>query len=171
MVVGAAINMIGLGLTGFLYRTLFDINTKAVKHHPVEIPVLSNIRSSATSSSNRACWSTPRSSSCRCPLSALPQRLRARSALVGEHPRAADTVGISVSRIRYASCALGATLAAVGRVPHPLAHEHVCGGDGRGTGVHRAGGRRVRSAGSRGASSAHRSSSASSTGCSSICRR
>ncbi len=44
IVVGAAINMIGLGMTGFLYRTMFDISTKGVKTFPpIKIPLLSQI--------------------------------------------------------------------------------------------------------------------------------
>ena len=44
IVVGAALNMIGLGMTGFFYRTLFDVSSKGVRTYPpLEIPLLSRI--------------------------------------------------------------------------------------------------------------------------------
>ena len=103
--VGAAINMVGLGLTGFLYRTLFDVNTKPVKTFaPVEIPVLSKIPiiGDIFFKQSMLVYAT---------LVVVPVAafllyrtgfgLAVRS--VGEHPKAADTVGISVRRIRFAA--------------------------------------------------------------------
>ena len=44
IVVGAALNLIGLGLTGFLYRTLFAGQSQGIEAFaPLEIPFLSDI--------------------------------------------------------------------------------------------------------------------------------
>jgi general nucleoside transport system permease protein len=127
IVVGAALNMIGLGLTGFLYRTWFDINTKPVKTFPpVEIPVLSQIPivGDVFFKHSILVYATV----LVVPLAAfLLYRtgfgLAVRS--VGEHPKAADTVGISVSRIRYACVALGAALAGAGGAFLTLSHTNL----------------------------------------------
>ena len=124
IVVGAALNMIGLGLTGFLYRTLFDISTKAVKTFaPVEIPILSNIPivGDVFFKQSLLVYATL----VVVPLAAfLLYRsgfgLAVRS--VGEHPMAADTVGISVSRIRYACLRARRRIGGVGGAFLTLSH-------------------------------------------------
>lgn len=127
IVVGAALNMVGLGMTGFLYRTMFDVNTVAVKTFaPVEIPVLSSIPflGPVLFSHSILVYGTV----ILVPLAAfLLYRtgfgLAVRS--VGEHPKAADTVGISVPRIRYAACALGGALAGIGGAFLTLSHTNL----------------------------------------------
>jgi ABC-type uncharacterized transport system permease subunit len=124
IVVGAALNMIGLGMTGFLYRTMFDISIKSVKTFPpIEIPFLGQIPLIGDIVSNQSIlvYAT---------LVLVPVAsfllyrtgfgLAVRS--VGEHPKAADTVGISVTRIRYACCMLGGALAGVGGAFLTLSH-------------------------------------------------
>jgi simple sugar transport system permease protein len=127
IVVGAAINMIGLGLTGFLYRTMFDVTSKGVKTFPpIEIPLLSQIPlvGEIFFKHSLLVYAT---------LALVPLAsfllyrtgfgLAVRS--VGEHPKAADTVGISVSGIRYACCALGGALAGVGGAYLTLSHTNL----------------------------------------------
>jgi general nucleoside transport system permease protein len=127
IVVGAALNMIGLGMTGFLYRTWFDVNTKGVKTFaPIEIPVLSQIPvvGDIFFKHSILVYATL----IVVPLAAfLLYRtgfgLAVRS--VGEHPKAADTVGINVARVRYACVALGAALAGVGGAFLTLSHTNL----------------------------------------------
>lgn len=127
IVVGAAINMIGLGMTGFLYRTMFDISTKGVKTFPpIEIPFLSQIPliGDVLFKHSILVYVT---------LLLVPAAgfllyrtgfgLAVRS--VGEHPKAADTVGISVPGIRYACCILGGALAGVGGAYLTLSHTNL----------------------------------------------
>lgn len=127
IVVGAALNMVGLGMTGFFYRTLFDISTTGVKTYPpVEIPFLSQIPliGEILFKQTILVYVT---------LLIVPAAafllyhtgfgLAVRS--VGEHPRAADTVGISVAGIRYASCAIGGALAGMGGAFLTLSHTNL----------------------------------------------
>ena len=127
IVVGAAINMIGLGMTGFLYRTMFDVSTKGVKTFPpIKIPLLSQIPvvGEVLFQHSILVYATL----IVVPLAAfLLYRtgfgLAVRS--VGEHPKAADTVGISVTRVRYACCMLGGALAGVGGAFLTLSHTNL----------------------------------------------
>ncbi len=127
IVVGAALNMVGAGLTGFFYRAGFDINTKGVKTFaPVDIPLLSQIPvvGDILFKQSLLVYLTV----LLVPLAAfLLYRtgfgLAVRS--VGEHPKAADTVGIRVSAIRYACCALGGALAGMGGAFLTLSHTNL----------------------------------------------
>lgn len=127
IVVGAALNMIGLGMTGFAYRTLFDISTKAVKTFPpLEIPVLSGIPvlGDILFKQSILVYLT-------LPLIPLAAFVLYRTGFglavraVGEHPKAADTVGINVSAMRYAGCAIGGALAGVGGAFLTLSHTNL----------------------------------------------
>jgi ABC-type uncharacterized transport system permease subunit len=124
IVVGAALNMVGLGLTGFLYRTLFTSTVQGIKAYPpINIPVLSQIPvlSEVLFQHSILVYATVL-------LVPLASFLLYRTAFglavrsVGEHPRAADTVGINVAGIRYASCIIGGALASVGGAYLTMAH-------------------------------------------------
>jgi simple sugar transport system permease protein len=127
IVVGAALNMIGLGLTGFLYRTWFDVDTKnAPTFAPIEIPLLSQIPviGDIFFKHSILVYATL----LLVPFAAFALYrsgfgLAVRS--VGEHPLAADTVGISVARVRYACVLIGAALAAVGGAFLTLSHTNM----------------------------------------------
>jgi len=115
---GTAVNFLALGITGYLYIDVFG-----EQGTPSEVPEIPDVRLSFLEDvyflgpifgqMNLMIW-----------LSLLllvvsyvvmfrtPIGLRIRS--VGEHPRAADTVGISVYRIRYAAVVVSGMLAAIG---------------------------------------------------------
>jgi len=115
---GTAVNFLALGITGYLYIDVFG-----EQGTPTEVPEIPDVRLSFLEDvyflgpifgqMNLMIW-----------LSLLllvvsyvvmfrtPIGLRIRS--VGEHPRAADTVGISVYRIRYAAVVVSGMLAALG---------------------------------------------------------
>jgi simple sugar transport system permease protein len=124
IVVGAAMNLIGLGLTGFLYRALFAGKSQGIEAFaPLEIPVLSNIPfvGEILFRHNILVYGTV--------LLVLVASfvlyrtgfgLSTRS--VGEHPRAADTVGINVIRMRYLGVLIGTTLTALGGAYLTMAH-------------------------------------------------
>jgi general nucleoside transport system permease protein len=126
IVTGTAINFIALGLTGYLYNDIYGNNGT-----PNNLPAIPNVHLGFLSSIpphglgnflenvfgdlNLMIWI----SYAVLVLSWLflfrtALGLRIRS--VGEHPRAADTVGISVYRIRYASVVTSGGLAAMGGV-------------------------------------------------------
>ena len=118
IVSGTAVNFIGLGVTGYLYRDIYgdqgtpsdlsrvpEVNLPLIKDIPFfgdvfgQLNLLIWVMLALLVVSHLAIFRTP-----------IGLRLRA----VGEHPRAADTVGISVYRVRYAAVILSGMLAALG---------------------------------------------------------
>jgi general nucleoside transport system permease protein len=118
IVSGTAINFLALGLTGYLFRYIYGTEgtPSDVDRIPtVTVPILKDIPfvGDVIGSMNLMIWI----------MFALlilswivlfktPIGLRLRS--VGEHPKAADTVGISVYGIRYAAVVVSGMLAAMG---------------------------------------------------------
>ena len=126
IVIGTAINFLALGITGYLYNDIYgnegtpndlpavpDVNIGFLDRIPPN--GLGNFLDGAFGSLNLLIWLA---------LLVLPVAyvvmfktaigLRIRS--VGEHPRAADTVGISVYGTRYGAVTLSGVLAAMGGV-------------------------------------------------------
>jgi ABC-type uncharacterized transport system permease subunit len=123
---GTAVNFLALGITGYLYNDIYGNNgtpqnLPAVPDvhlgwlHSIPPHGLGNLLVNSFGSLNLMIWLS---------LALLPISyfalfktaigLRVRS--VGEHPRAADTVGISVYGTRYAAVTLSGALAALGGV-------------------------------------------------------
>ena len=123
---GTAVNFLALGITGYLYNDIYGNNgtpqnLPAVPDvhlgwlHSIPPHGLGNFLVNSFGSLNLMIWIS---------LALLPISyfalfktaigLRVRS--VGEHPRAADTVGISVYGTRYAAVTLSGALAALGGV-------------------------------------------------------
>jgi simple sugar transport system permease protein len=124
IVVGAALNLIGLGLTGFLYRALFAGKSQGIEAFaPVQIPFLSDIplAGEILFRHNILVYGTVL-------LVLVASFVLYRTAFglstrsVGEHPRAADTVGINVVRMRYVGVLIGTTLTALGGAYLTMAH-------------------------------------------------
>ncbi len=126
IVSGTAVNFIALGLTGYLYNQHYgnngtpndlpaipDVNLKFLSHIP---PTgLGNFLYNSIGQLNLMVWL----SLLLLPIAYVvmfktPVGLRIRS--VGEHPKAADTLGISVYGTRYAAVTLSGALAALGGV-------------------------------------------------------
>jgi simple sugar transport system permease protein len=118
IVSGTAINFLALGLTGYLYIKIYgdqgtptDVSTIPSVHlGPIEDiyfvgPILGdlNLMIWLAFATVVAAWIV---------IFRTPLGLRIRAA--GEHPRAADTVGVSVYRIRYAAVTISGVLAALG---------------------------------------------------------
>ena len=115
VVSGVAINILALGLTGFLLQLLFNTsgNSPSVPSlSAMPIPILSDIPIIGDIFFNQsiivyiAMVAVPISSFV---LFRTPLGLRLRS--VGEHPKAADTVGINVFKLRYLGVGLSGLLA------------------------------------------------------------
>jgi simple sugar transport system permease protein len=112
IVSGTAINFLALGVTGY-----FFISHYGAHGSPGDLPRIPDINVSALGSVfgslNLMIWlSFLLVIVAHFTLFRTPIGLRLRS--VGEHPRAADTVGISVYGIRYAAVILSGILAALG---------------------------------------------------------
>jgi len=119
---GTAINFLAVGITGFLFIDIYgsagtpsdipaipDVHLNFLGH----IPLIGNFLEGAFGQMNLMIWIAL----ALVVLSSLfmfktPLGLRLRS--VGEHPRAADTVGISVYRTRYLAVTFSGMLAALG---------------------------------------------------------
>jgi ABC-type uncharacterized transport system permease subunit len=126
IVSGTAVNFLALGITGYLYNQHYgnngtpnelpaipDVNLKFLSDIPPS--GLGNFLYNSIGDLNLMVWL----SLLLLPISYVvmfktPTGLRIRS--VGEHPRAADTLGISVYATRYASVTLSGALAALGGV-------------------------------------------------------
>ncbi|WP_320065788.1 ABC transporter permease [Micromonospora sp. RTGN7] len=126
VVMGIVLNLLAVGITGFLYERLMQTNTERYNSAPRfgnwEIPLLSDIPvlGPALFSANiflylglllvlvihialfRTRWG-----------------LRTRS--VGEHPTAADTLGVKVLRLRYRNVVLAGVVAGIGGASYTLA--------------------------------------------------
>lgn len=119
IIVGTAINFIGAGLTALLFRTFFarnlGLSAQFTSFPPLNLPGLSDLPffGEVLFSHNWMVYAAV----ALVPLAGLALYrtafgLALRS--VGEHPRAAETAGISVRRIRYLGILIGTTLAALG---------------------------------------------------------
>lgn len=124
IIVGVAFNLLGLGMTGFLFRSLLTGTVNGVRTVPVvHIPFLSDlpIVGEMLFQQNLMVYGT---------LLLLPVAtfvlyktafgLSIRS--VGEHPKAADTAGISVAKMRYMGVIIGASLASLAGAYLTIAH-------------------------------------------------
>ncbi|MCS7247410.1 MAG: ABC transporter permease [Anaerolineales bacterium] len=118
IVVGAAFNMIGMGITGFLYRAFYAESGKVLSLKtflPLDLPFLSSIPflGEVLFRHNIMVYATlllVPAASFVLYKTAFGLSIRA----VGEHPKAADTAGINVHRTRYISVLIGTSLAAIG---------------------------------------------------------
>jgi general nucleoside transport system permease protein len=118
IVSGVAINLLALGLTGYLY-----IKVYGEQGTPTELSLIPNVHLSFIEdvyfigpifgNMNLMIWLALATVVISwVVMFKTPIGLRIRS--VGEHPRAADTVGISVFKIRYAAVVVSGMLAALG---------------------------------------------------------
>jgi general nucleoside transport system permease protein len=126
IVIGTAINFLALGITGYLYNQHYgnngtpnnlpaipDVNLNLLSHIPPH--GFGNFLYESIGQLNLMVWLAL----ALLPISYVamfktPLGLRIRS--VGEHPKAADTLGISVYRTRYGAVTLSGALAALGGV-------------------------------------------------------
>ena len=121
IVSGFAVNFLALGLTGFLFNSLFPGGIREqVSRVPNiglgflgDIGVIGNFLEDLFGGLNLLVWMMFATVILSyIVLFKTPIGLRIRS--VGEHPKAADTVGLSVYRIRYGAVILSGILAALG---------------------------------------------------------
>jgi general nucleoside transport system permease protein len=118
IVIGTAINFLALGITGYLFTDIYGaqgIPTNVPEIPDVTIGWLKNVYfiGPIFGDLNLMIWlSFVLLVVSHVVLFKTPLGLRLRS--VGEHPRAADTVGISVYATRYVAVALSGALAALG---------------------------------------------------------
>jgi len=117
IVAGAALNLVGLGLSSFIYRAFFGtVTDRAIQPlETVKIPILSQIPvlGPVLFEQNLLVYAAL----LLAPLAALVLNrtmlgLAIRS--VGEHPKATATAGLSVIGLRYGAVAFGGLLAGVG---------------------------------------------------------
>jgi simple sugar transport system permease protein len=115
---GFAINFLALGITGYLFRSVYG--TQGTPELPeripdIRLPLIEDIPfiGDIFGQLNLMIWAMLLTVFLSwVVLFKTPLGLRIRS--VGEHPRAADTVGISVFKIRYAAVVLSGVLAGLG---------------------------------------------------------
>ena len=121
IVSGFAVNFLALGLTGYLYSSIYPggIHADVSRVPQVElgfldaIPVIGDFLDGVFGRLNLLVWVMfAVVILAYVVLFKTPIGLRIRS--VGEHPRAADTVGISVYGVRYAAVVTSGVLAALG---------------------------------------------------------
>jgi simple sugar transport system permease protein len=115
---GFAINFLALGITGYLFRSLYGTRGTpelAERIPDVRLPVIRDIPfvGDIIGQMNLMIWLMFLTVILSwVVLFKTPLGLRIRS--VGEHPKAADTVGISVFKIRYAAVIVSGLLAGLG---------------------------------------------------------
>jgi simple sugar transport system permease protein len=115
---GFAINILALGLTGYLFRSIYSTGgTPELEERipNVRLPLIEDIPFIGDVFGNLSLMIWVMFATVILAFIVLfktPLGLRIRS--VGEHPKAADTVGISVFKVRYAAVILSGILAALG---------------------------------------------------------
>jgi len=115
---GTALNIFAVGLTGFVYRrflatpTLTRPNPSTLQ--PIDIPILDKIPVIGVFFQNRPIVYTMLILTVviHYLIFYTPWGLRTRA--VGEHPKAADTLGIDVYKVRYINVILGGMVAGLG---------------------------------------------------------
>ena len=118
IVTGTAINFLALGITGYLYIDVYGtrgVPTDVARIPDVTIPGLEDVyfAGPVLGDLNLMIWlGFVVVAVTHIVLFKTPFGLRLRA--VGEHPRAADTVGVSVYGVRYACVTLSGVLAALG---------------------------------------------------------
>jgi ABC-type uncharacterized transport system permease subunit len=122
IVVGTALNFLALGVTGYFFisiygseglQTSFGIPDEPRLHFLDQIPLIGDFLNEAFGQLNLMIWlSFALVIVMHILMFRTPIGLRIRS--VGEHPLAADTVGISVYKTRYAAVVISGMLAALG---------------------------------------------------------
>jgi ABC-type uncharacterized transport system permease subunit len=126
IVIGAALNMVGLGVSGFIYRVVFanpGIVSSVRTLQPINIPILSDIPyiGPILFRHNFVVYLmfllVPVTSFV---LNKTSLGLAVRA--VGEHPRAVDSVGLPVYGLRYGSILFAAALAGLGGAYLPIGH-------------------------------------------------
>ena len=126
IVVGAALNLLGMGLTAFLFRTYYVSTGKGIEiAQPVHIPWLSDLPflGEAFFRQNLIVYSTVL-------VAILATLVLYRTSFgltlraVGEHPKAVDVAGRSVVGYRYAAVLVGTGLAGLGGAFLTLGHSN-----------------------------------------------
>jgi simple sugar transport system permease protein len=124
IVVGVAVNLLGMGLTSFLFRTYFVSTGRGVDiARSLDIPLLSGVPylGAALFQQNILVYSTvPIVLAAWIFLFRTSYGLTLRA--VGEYPKAVDVAGKSVTLYRYAALLIGGVLAGLGGAYMTLAH-------------------------------------------------
>jgi simple sugar transport system permease protein len=119
VVLGVVLNVLALGLTNFGYNALLQKNPSGLNHptvlNPIRVPGLSQIPIIGPVLFNQN-WLVYLTYVLIAAVHVWLFRTRwgLRTRAVGEHPRAADTVGINVTRMRYRNVILGGMIAGIG---------------------------------------------------------
>jgi general nucleoside transport system permease protein len=119
VVLGVVINVFALGLTGFGYDALMQTNAASYNEpgflSPIKIPLLGDIPviGPVLFDANIIVYLTY-GLIILIDVALFRTRWGLRSRAVGEHPRAADTVGIKVLRTRYRNVIMGGMVAGLG---------------------------------------------------------
>lgn len=126
IVVGAALNLLGMGLTAFLFRTFYVSTGLGIEiAQPLAIPVLSSIPvlGPALFHQNAIVYATiPAALLASLVLFHTSFGLTLRAA--GEHPKAVAVTGRSVAATRYVAVLIGAGLAGLGGAYLTLGHSN-----------------------------------------------
>jgi len=119
IVLGVVVNAFALGLTGFGYDALMQTNASSYNDpgflSPIKVPLLSDIPviGAPLFDQNLIVYMTY-ALIVIIDISLFRTRWGLRTRAVGEHPKAADTVGIKVLRTRYRNVIMGGLVAGLG---------------------------------------------------------
>lgn len=119
IIVGVVLNFLVLGITNYLHSTVLSGNSSGLNNPrqlvPIKIPLISDIPIIGKPLFNQSIVVYLMYLSVfGLGFMLFRSRWGLRVRAVGEHPKAADTVGINVNRTRYRNVALGSALASFG---------------------------------------------------------
>ncbi|RLV49992.1 ABC transporter permease [Nocardioides mangrovicus] len=119
VVLGVVLNVFALGLTGFFYDAFMQQNTQALNtpkvFKPIDLPVLGDIPfiGPLLFQANIVVYLTY-VIIVAVDVALFRTRWGLRTRAIGEHPKAADTVGIKVLAMRYRNVIIGGAIAGIG---------------------------------------------------------